>query len=507
MAITGVGPTNALIRNRAMLDLYSDEQIIEDRNLDIAMKGKSPESPSKWTNASVLLLSGDRDPVAVITEKARATVLTALDNGWTGPPFDPIALADLLKLEVVPTETVRDARTVPLGKGGVRIEFNPSRPRGRMRYSLAHEIAHTFFPDCAERARERAPHGQSEGDDWQLEALCNIAAAELLMPFGSLSSLATARPDIDLLLADQRRFDVSTEALFIRAARGSEEACAMFCASRTGEEQESRQYRLDYVIGSHAWSSPVVRRGTTLPANSVVADCSAIGFTARADESWGPDDGSAQLHLECVGIPPYPSQRIPRVIGMLWQAGADTLDPNPSISYVRGDATLPRGDGPKMIVQVVNDSTPNWGGSGFASALRTRFPQTQSDFKDWWEKHPSGKARLGETRVVHGEGAIWSASIVAQRGYGPSTSPRIRYSALQSGLEYVTRMAKECGATVHMPRIGCGQAGGSWHVVEGLIRETLAAAGVHTIVYDPPEPTKAFSSSSDRVSEQSSLPL
>ena len=26
------------------------------------------------------------------------------------------------------------------------IEFNPTRPRGRLRFSLAHEIAHTLFP-------------------------------------------------------------------------------------------------------------------------------------------------------------------------------------------------------------------------------------------------------------------------------------------------------------------------------------------------------------------------
>src|SRR5687768_8534187 len=109
-------------------------------NLGIPMKSKLLDSMTEWTNKSVLTLSGDQDPIAVITERARATVLTALDQGWAGPPFDPIVLADLLNLEVVPTETVRDARTVPVGKGRVRIEFNPTRPRGRMRYSLAHEI-------------------------------------------------------------------------------------------------------------------------------------------------------------------------------------------------------------------------------------------------------------------------------------------------------------------------------------------------------------------------------
>ena len=65
-----------------------------------------------------------------------------------------------------------------------RIEYNPNRPRERRRYSVAHEIAHTLFPDCAKRVRHRGSHhGKRPGsDDWQLEALCNIAAAEILMP-------------------------------------------------------------------------------------------------------------------------------------------------------------------------------------------------------------------------------------------------------------------------------------------------------------------------------------
>src|SRR5260370_36865772 len=38
------------------------------------------------------------------------------------------------------------------------------------------------WPVCAERVRNRARMPFGEGDEWQLEALCNIAAAEILMP-------------------------------------------------------------------------------------------------------------------------------------------------------------------------------------------------------------------------------------------------------------------------------------------------------------------------------------
>lgn len=434
-------------------------------------------------------LAGDRDPIEVVTEHARNAVLRALDSGWTGPPFDPLALADLLNLVVVPNDAVRDARTVPVGKNRVQIEFNPNRPRGRMRYSLAHEIAHTFFPDCAERVRDRAAHSELTGDDWQLEALCNIAAAELLIPAGSFNAIEGRRPAIDLLLAEQRRFDVSTEALLIRAARVADESFAMFCASRVEEGRLAGRYQLDYVIPSRTWhDESLERRGGILPSSSAVAHCSGIGFTARAEETWGGAARGLKVHVECAGIPPYPGARVPRVAGVFW--GADTADTalaTPSISVVRGDATKPRGDGVKLVVQVVNDATPNWGGGGFATAVRRAYPDVQADFQEWWGAVPRDARRLGQVRIVRVGSDIWVASVIAQHGYGASASPRIRYAALRQGLDRAAKFAAEHGASVHMPRIGCGQAGGSWVIVEELVRETIVAAGRPVIVYDTPD--------------------
>ncbi|MFE3494555.1 hypothetical protein [Streptomyces sp. NPDC059175] len=44
--------------------------------------------------------------------------------------------------------------------------------------------------------------------------------------------------------------------------------------------------------------------------------------------------------------------------------------------------------------------------------------------------------------------------------------------------------ALELGASVHMPRIGCGLAGGRWSRVEPLVVERLVARGVAVTVYD-----------------------
>jgi hypothetical protein len=201
--------------------------------------------------------------VQVVTEQAREVVAKAFDAGWAGPPFDPIALADLLDIEVVARDDVHDARTAPVGRSKARIEFNPNRPRGRMRFSLAHELAHTLFPDCLERVRYRVSRGEMRADEWQLEALCNIAAAEFLMPLSSLPALASNELSMYRLLDLHRAFDVSVEALLIRIAETSNAACAAFAAAlpgltpamapSDGVPARTAAARLDYLIPSLAW--------------------------------------------------------------------------------------------------------------------------------------------------------------------------------------------------------------------------------------------------------------
>lgn len=436
----------------------------------------------RWTNESVRALAEDRDPVEAVIDRARRVVLDALDRGWTGPPFDPMALANLLGHDVEANSEVRDARTVPAGRGGkVRIEFNPNRPRGRMRYSVAHEVAHTLFPDCAERVRNRAQHGDLKGDDWQLEALCNIAAAEFLMPHGSIAPLSEESLSIQTVLDLQRKFDVSTEALVIRIAQTSALPIAAFCASPR-DSSHFTGYHLDYMIPSRGWTDQRISARVRLPENSVVRQCTAIGYSAHGLETWWPKSGPTQI--DAVGIPPYPGGIVPRVVGLL-RLVDDLSAPPPLIQYIHGSATRPRGDGARLVVHVVNDKTANWGGGGFASAVRTEWPTVQEDFRDW-SVHSRASFRLGGVRVSRVDKSLSVASIVAQHGYGPSPAARLRYAALYQGLAKVAQIARDSGASVHMPRIGTGQAGGSWAIVQELIEETLGKSGIPVMVYDLP---------------------
>jgi O-acetyl-ADP-ribose deacetylase (regulator of RNase III) len=256
----------------------------------------------------------------------------------------------------------------------------------------------------------------------------------------------------------------------------------MFCASPIEKGANAGRYRIDYFIGSRGWKGGQALRGQLLPDRTVVAKCSAIGFTAKGRESWG---GGEELRVEAVGIPPYPGSPTPRVVGLLIPVALSDDAPLELIEFIFGDATKPQGDGPRLIVHIVTDEAVIWGGGGFAAAVRRAWPHAQDEFRDWVTQRREHLS-LGTVHLSTPRDGVQVASIVAQHGYGPSARPRIRYSALRRGLSEVAHVAREAGATIHMPRIGTGLAGGSWDVVEELVWDTLGREGLHVTVYDRP---------------------
>lgn len=437
-----------------------------------------------WTNPSALKFAGESDPIDFITRKARDVVLKAIQAGWQGPPFDPFTLAEVLEIPTIPREDVLDARILTAGSR-LQIEFNPNRPRGRMRFSVAHEIAHTLFPDCAENIRNRGQVAETREDDWQLELLCNIAAAEFIMPVGEEIDSKTP-VNIDNILKLQKQFDVSTEAISIRLAKITIEPCTIFTAARIIDDESVPSYRLDYSVCSRS-STIELPRGQEIH-DSILSQCTAVGYTAKGSQR---DIGKfRELYLECVGIPPYPGRIYPRVVGIArHRNGKETRAL--SIKSIRGDALEPRGNGRKIIAQIVNDKTPNWG-AGFACAVRNKYPLVQKDFREWAVSHPN-EFSLGNTHESYISDDLSIVHMITQHGYGESAKPRIRYTALRDCLYQLKAIALANSASVHMPRIGTGYAGGNWGYILELIDEILVRNGVDITIYTIPdyEPVKA----------------
>lgn len=434
-------------------------------------------SMTTWSHESVRALVDEGDPIDVITNRARDLVFRAAEQGWSGPPFDPLALAALLGVRVVPHEDVFDARLVGTPRGP-RIEYNPNRPPGRRRYSVAHELGHLLFEDHADAVRNRQASHAGDGDEWQLELLCNIAAAEIVMPIGTFNELGGIPLTMTELLPLQAELQVSTEALLMRVTRLAETPAAAFAASRIEPTDENSPFRLDYVAPNTAWR-PRSKPGGIVEPPTLMTACTAVGQTSEGEERW--PRMAELLHVEAVGVPPFPGHRFPRVVGLLTPHDDAGLA-GPRIHYIANDATRPRGDGPKVIAHIVNDVAASWHG-GFSNSLRRQYPAAADDFTAWTSTRRS-EQELGAVHFFDASDEITIASMVAQQGFGRSKHPRIRYAALREALGVVALHALDRGASVHMPLIGTGQAGGSWPVVEELVAEALVEAGVDVTVYE-----------------------
>jgi hypothetical protein len=256
----------------------------------------------------------------------------------------------------------------------------------------------------------------------------------------------------------------------------------MFCASQVESGRLAGRYRIDYSIVSSTWD-PAPRWNALLPGSTALAECTAIGFSTTARETWG--EGGPILQIEAVGIPSYPGARFPRVVGLAIRRDDPVASASPTLTFVRGNALEPRGADPRFLLHVVNDKTPNWGGGGFAQSIKARWPRAQTEFRRWATE--SRSLSLGNVHVVAVDEGLTVASLVAQKGYGPSVTPRVRYAALRQALETVAALAKKTGASLHMPRLGAGQGGGSWVIIEDLIQSVCLAFGLTATIYDLPD--------------------
>jgi O-acetyl-ADP-ribose deacetylase (regulator of RNase III) len=144
----------------------------------------------------------------------------------------------------------------------------------------------------------------------------------------------------------------------------------------------------------------------------------------------------------------------------------------------------PRGPETKVICQLVNDQARLWGG-GVARSTAKAFPKAQREFSSWINSVPKND-RLGNVHFARADEHTYIASLIGQEGFGPSPTPRIRYAALEKCFAKISEFASTNSASVHMPRLGAGESGGSWDTVQEIIQSGLVTDGIPVTVYDLP---------------------
>lgn len=163
------------------------------------------------------------------------------------------------------------------------------------------------------------------------------------------------------------------------------------------------------------------------------------------------------------------------------------------INYVIGDATDPTWGpaGNKVIVHCCND-IGGWG-SGFVIPLAKRWPVAEQVYRRAF--NGPNPPQLGQIvtasypKLPDGTD-LWIANLVGQHSVAGATDDGevpIRYDAINVGFRRLARVITDhMPATIHMPRMGCGLAGGDWRVIEALIKLNFIDNGIDVYVYDLP---------------------
>ncbi|MFF0635889.1 macro domain-containing protein [Nocardia sp. NPDC004151] len=153
------------------------------------------------------------------------------------------------------------------------------------------------------------------------------------------------------------------------------------------------------------------------------------------------------------------------------------------IIYKTGDATVPDTSGSAVIAQICND-LGRWG-KGFVVAVSARWKQPELAYRDWYEQREFNDFGLGAVQFVRVTPDVHVANMIGQHGIRSSAGGApIRYEAVDQALEKLAEFAAVSNASVQMPRIGCGLAGGSWDRIEPLIHARLSSRSISVVVYD-----------------------
>jgi O-acetyl-ADP-ribose deacetylase (regulator of RNase III) len=154
-----------------------------------------------------------------------------------------------------------------------------------------------------------------------------------------------------------------------------------------------------------------------------------------------------------------------------------------SINYIVGDATQPIGEGPKIIVHVCND-IGGWG-RGFVMALSNRWPMPEQQYRAWFGGELEKPFALGEIQLVQVASDMWVCNLIGQRDIRTVGGvPPVRYDSIRKALHTLAVEADRLKVSIHMPRIGCGLAGGKWEEVSKIIEVELVNKGLAVTVYD-----------------------
>ncbi len=144
------------------------------------------------------------------------------------PPIDPFHLATLRSIKhIIPAEIEFDGVISLTSSGDYIIQLNDNLSETKKRFTVAHEIGHTFFFDLEDQVNSRFRVEDSGVEtlhpDFEEERICNLAAEEILMPSAQFSSRLQQLPPLaSTILQLSREFKTTIHTTSLRVVQLSD---------------------------------------------------------------------------------------------------------------------------------------------------------------------------------------------------------------------------------------------------------------------------------------------
>jgi O-acetyl-ADP-ribose deacetylase (regulator of RNase III) len=158
------------------------------------------------------------------------------------------------------------------------------------------------------------------------------------------------------------------------------------------------------------------------------------------------------------------------------------------ISYATGDALIPQIQaGDRYIVHCVN--CRGIMGAGIAAQIKRRWPIVYTLY-DALLRVKTPLEVLGTIQVVDIFPGLKVCNLFGQYDMGNTivgdvTIPAVDYRAIHLGFAHLKKyIIDNGGGTIHMPRLGCGLAGGDWNHIEDILHQVFDNCDVEIMVYD-----------------------
>jgi hypothetical protein len=225
---------------------------------------------------------------------AREKVAYAKALGWSGPPFRPSVLTSLFGIRSKPVvhEILSEGRLIRYPDGKPWIEFRGDRIMGRQHFTILHEFAHTFFPDfCDCLPLNDSPTDQLTDPEKQFENLCDVAAAEMLMPVEDFTAdlAREARLSCESMMNLAAKYEASIDATIHRSIELIENVpcAAIFLTDQRGNHPGSGPLWTKYCCRSSQFKG-FIQPGVVPPRASVANHClmGSSVVTAALKETW-----------------------------------------------------------------------------------------------------------------------------------------------------------------------------------------------------------------------------